>query len=296
MASCAARQRRVDSSAAPKRKGPRFVGQIGGLMDRTNRFTRTRRNAAGVVAAGLLLFGALPARAQSQWPRQFDSPSGTFIIYEPQPETLSGDVLGGRLAFSLQRPGSAEPAFGVMWFTERVAIDRDSSTVTAHDLDVTKVRLPGTTADDESRYEHLVEGEAAHWDLSGSLEELQAGLASAEKARASVADLDTLPPHILFIEDRAILVPYDGAPVLAPIEGSGLERVSNTPYAVVHDPKAGLYFLSGANLWYQAKDPRGPWSVIAAPPPAVRAVVPPDTVSGDQMQGPPPLVVTAIEP
>jgi hypothetical protein len=265
-------------------------------MDRTKRFTRTRRSLAGVVAAALLLFAALPARADSAWPRQFDSPSGTFIIYQPQPETLTGDVLSGRLAFSLQRPGSTEPSFGVMWFTERVAIDRDSSTVAARDLDVTKVRLPGSTADDESRFEHLVENEATHWDLSGSLEELQAGLATAEKARASVADLDTLPPRILFIEDRAILVPYDGAPVLAPIEGTSLERVSNTPYAVVLDPKSRTYYLSGANLWYQASDPRGPWSVIDAPPAAVRAVVPPDTVSGDQVQGPPPLVVTSIEP
>ena len=250
---------------------------------------------AGILAAVVLL---LPARvrADSVWPRQFDSTSGTFIIYQPQPETLNGDVLTGRLAFSLQRPGSSEPAFGVMWFTERVAIDRDSSTVTPSNLDVTKVRLPGTTPEDESRYEHLVEAEAARWDLSGSLEELQAGLASAERARASVAGLDTLPPHIVFIEARAILVPYDGAPALEKIEGTSLERVVNTPYAVVHDPKSRMYYLNGANLWYEAKEPRGPWSVIPEPPAAVHAVVPPDTSAADQVEGTPPLVVTATEP
>ena len=146
------------------------------------RLTLARRvhtcSLAAILAAVVWL---LPARvrADSVWPRQFDSTSGSFIIYQPQPETLNGDVLTGRLAFSLQRPGSSEPAFGVMWFTERVAIDRDSSTVTPSNLDVTKVRLPGTTPADESRYEHLVEAEAARWDLSGSLEELQAGLASA---------------------------------------------------------------------------------------------------------------------
>src|SRR5580765_1281667 len=250
---------------------------------------------AGILAAVVLL---LPARvrADSVWPRQFDSTSGTLIIYQPQPETLNGDVLTGRLAFSLQRPGSSEPAFGVMWFTERVAIDRDSSTVTPSNLDVTKVRLPGTTPEDESRYEHLVEAEAARWDLSGSLEELQAGLASAERARASVAGLDTLPPHIVFIEARAILVPYDGAPALEKIEGTSLERVVNTPYAVVHDPKSRMYYLNGANLWYEAKEPRGPWSVIPEPPAAVHAVVPPDTSAADQVEGTPPLVVTATEP
>src|SRR5580765_8857541 len=95
---------------------------------------------AGILAAVVLL---LPARvrADSVWPRQFDSASGTFIIYQPQPETLNGDVLSGRLAFSLQRAGDAQPTFGVMWFTERAFIDRDSSTVAARDFDVTKVRL-----------------------------------------------------------------------------------------------------------------------------------------------------------
>ena len=251
---------------------------------------------AGALATILLLLPADATRAQGQWPRQFDSPSGTFIIYQPQPETLNGDLLSGRLAFSLQRPGGTEPAFGVMWFTERVVIDRDSSTVAARDLDVTKVRLPGAAPDDEARYEHLVEGESANWDLSGSLEELQAGLASAEKERASVAVLDTMPPHIIFLEARAILVSYDGAPTLQPIEGSALQRVANTPYAVVFEPKSRTYYLSGSNVWYQARDPRGPWGVISTPPAEVRAVVPPDTVSSDQQQGQPPLVVTATEP
>jgi hypothetical protein len=262
-----------------------------------NRIIRSRPVRTGIVAGAIL--AALPVgsrAADSGWPRQFDSPSGKFIIYQPQPETLNGDVLTGRTAFSLQRSGDTEPSFGVLWFTERVFIDRDSSTVAARDFDVTKVRLPGITAQDASRYEHLVEAEAANWDLSGSLEELQAGLASAEKERASVADLDSLPPRIVFSETRAILVVYDGAPVLEPIEGSDLERVSNTPYAVVRDPASHNYYLSGASLWYQAQDPRGPWSVISNPPAAVRAVVPPDTSSTDQVQGPAPLVLTAIEP
>jgi hypothetical protein len=269
------------------------------------RIARPRRTGAAVPCATLLcaaLLGTtLPlagtARATvSDWPRQFDSASGTFIIYQPQPETLNGDVLSGRLAFSLQRSSDTQPTFGVMWFTERAFIDRDSSTVAARDFDVTKVRLPGITAADAARYERLVEAEAAGWDLSGSLEELQAGLASAEKVRASVADLDTVPPRIVFSETRAILVVYDGAPVTAPIEGSRLERVANTPYAVVHDPKAQAYYLNGANLWYEADDPRGPWTVIPNPPDAVRAVVPPDTSAADQVQGLAPLVLTATRP
>src|SRR5438093_1501435 len=148
----------------------------------------TRPMAA--LALGLLVGLAAAAHADpADWPRAFDTASGAFIIYEPQPEALDGDVLSGRAAFSLQRSGSAEPSFGVLWFTEHIQIDRDSSTVAAR-----------------------------------------------------------------------------------------------------------AYFLSGADLWYQAKDPLGPWHVILGPPDEVRAVVPPDTSAADRTVGPPPQVLTATEP
>ena len=250
-----------------------------------------------VLAMAAALAAAAPARADDpSWPRQLDSPSGSIVIYQPQPEDLSGDVLTGRAAFSLQKNGDADPTFGVLWFTEHVEIDRDSSTVTVRDLDVTKVRLPSITAAEASRYEKIVEAEAAQWDLSGSLEELQAGLAATERERASVADLSNTPPRIIFAFERAILVAYDGPPALEPIQGSSLERVANTPYAVVFDPSSRDYYLNGANLWYTAKNPLGPWTDIPSAPSAVRAIVPPDTSSDDQVKGPSPLVLTATEP
>ena len=238
-----------------------------------------------------------PVRADdSGWPRQFDSPSGSFVIYQPQPEDLYGNTLEGRAAFSLKKSDDAIRTFGVLWYTEQVEIDRDSSTVVARNLDVTKVRLPGITSDEAARYESLVEEEAARWDLSGSLEELRAGLAAAEKERASVAGLDNTPPKILFETRRAILVVYDGAPSLKPIDGSSLQRVANTPFAVVFDSRNQRYYLNGANLWYQARDPLGPWTSISNPPSAVRDIVPPDTSSFDQVEGTPPEVLTATEP
>jgi hypothetical protein len=249
-----------------------------------------------LIAATALAIAA-PARADDAgWPRQFDSPSGSFVIYQPQPEDLDGDVLTGRAAFSLKKSDDAIRTFGVLWYTELVEIDRDSSTVFARDLNVTKVRLPGITPDEAARYENLVEEEAAGWNLSGSLDELRAGLAAAEKERASVDGLDNTPPKILFEAHRAILVVYDGAPTLQPIEGSRLQRIANTPFAVVFDPRDRRYYLNGANLWYRANDPLGPWDNISSPPAAVREVVPPDTSSLDQVEGPPPEVLTATEP
>ena len=250
-----------------------------------------------VLGVAACLAAAMTARADDAgWPRQFDSPSGSFVIYQPQPEHLDGDVLTGRAAFSLQKSEDQNPVYGVLWYTEHIEVDRDSSVVTARNLDVTKVRLPGITPDEADRYEQLVETQAAGWDLSGSVEELQVGLAAAEQERASVAGLDNAPPKILFHTRRAILVVYDGAPVFEPIEGSAFQRAANTPYAVIFDPRNRSYYLNGANLWYRANDPLGPWSDIENPPAAVRQIFPPDTSASDQVAGPPPEVLTATEP
>jgi hypothetical protein len=267
--------------------------QSGPTLGNVRRYTLT--SLCGFL---LLLIAALPSPARADapgWPRQFESSSGSFVVYQPEPERLDGDRLSGRAAFAVEQGGSS-PTFGVVWFTAKIEIDRDSSTVTMRNLDVTKVRLPGITPEQESRYEGLIESEAAHWDLSGSLAELQAGLASAEQERASVAGLDNTPPKIVFKYERTLLLLYDGPPFLEPIEGTRLQRVANTPYAVVYDPDQRTYYLNGANLWYSASDPLGPWSELAAPPAPVRDVVPPDTVSSDRVRGAAPRVLVATEP
>jgi len=207
----------------------------------------------GVLFAASLLAAVLPTSAANGqgtgWPRQFDSTSGTFIVFQPQPEELHGNTVTARAAFSLQKPDAAVATFGVLWFQARVQVDRDSNAVNESELDVTLVRLPGASPVEAKRYEKLVEAEATGWDLSGSYEELQAGLAASAKERLSVENLDHTAPRILFSQKRAILVAYDGPPQLDSIPGTRFRRVVNTPCAVVYDPAASAFYLNGANLF-----------------------------------------------
>ena len=92
--------------------------------------TRFTLLAVAVIAMALLSI-LTSCRTAGEWPRRFGSGGGSFVAYEPQPETLQGDVLTGRMAFSLQRTGERTATFGVMWFRARVSIDRDSSTCLA---------------------------------------------------------------------------------------------------------------------------------------------------------------------
>jgi hypothetical protein len=64
------------------------------------------------------LFTATASKAQgtqeidTNWPRDIESDLGKIIIYQPQLDSLDGNILTGRSAVSLQGPEKKEPVFG----------------------------------------------------------------------------------------------------------------------------------------------------------------------------------------
>ena len=81
------------------------------------------------------------AWAQRGWPREIETPEATITVYQPQPETFSGDKLTARTAISVT-PKSREPVFGAIWVNARVATDRTARTVTLLTMNVTDVKFP----------------------------------------------------------------------------------------------------------------------------------------------------------
>jgi hypothetical protein len=76
-----------------------------------------------------LIVGGGVLAADPGWPRVINAPDGKIVVYEPQIESLDGNVLKGRGAVSLTPKGKTEPVFGAIWFESRIEIDRDSRTV-----------------------------------------------------------------------------------------------------------------------------------------------------------------------
>ena len=69
------------------------------------------RNAV-ILAFGVLLWGWTAAALAIEWPQEIAAPEGTIIVYQPQPESLVGNVLTGRAAMSLQLKDSNDPSLG----------------------------------------------------------------------------------------------------------------------------------------------------------------------------------------
>ena len=253
---------------------------------------------AGAVVCALTLLGlrspALSAQDYS-WPRQITVTQGTIILYQPQPEQLVGNQLTARGAFALKVTRSLEPIFGAMWMTATVDVDRDSGKVWIHDLKVTRARWTDATADQQQRFTQIVETDFPAAGFHITLERLTASLASADAERSHVAGLKSDAPKIVFVEQLAVLLMYDGAPKTQPIENTGLEVVLNTPFGVVRDTATGTYYLGGGKIWYSAADPMGPWQAGATPPEEIARGMAPDT-SSTPAPSPPPAIVTATEP
>jgi hypothetical protein len=227
-----------------------------------------RRSAPIAVLASLACAAA--AQEPARWPRAIALEQGTLVVYSPQLEQLEGVTLSGRAAVSWEAKGDA-PVFGVFWFDARVLVDKERRLVHVEELAVTRVRFPSATPEQERRVEELIEAEVPRWDLTPALDELQAAIATAQRARTSAQKIAAAPPKLVFSTEPAVLLLFDGEPAVRPVADAGLERVVNTPLLVVRDPSARRFYLGSGTLWYEAPGPKGPWTPVPAPTSAVKA-------------------------
>ena len=210
-------------------------------MTRISNFRSAGMSAAAI--AFLLMMSNAFAQVV-EWPQEISGPEGKVIVYQPQPEKLSGNVLTGRAAVSLELTGKDAPIFGAGWFTARIDTDSDSGIAIARDLVITKAAWPDSSNTDEQRFTEVVEATIPDAGLSISMERLSASLESSEIERKSLADLNTDPPAIVFNDQLAVLLMYDGEPTFADVEGSDYERAMNTPLVVVRNKKSKTLYLS----------------------------------------------------
>ena len=230
-----------------------------------------------------------------EWPQEITGDRGTIVVYQPQPESLQGNVLSGRAAISLQEHGQDDLVFGAMWFSASIDTDMDADIAVIRDFTVSKVTWPDSKDAGEQQFTAAVEAAMPEAGFEISLERLAASLENAEVERESLMQLKTDPPQIIFSEEPAVLLLYDGKPKFSDVENSAYERAVNTPFAVACDKRSGECYLSSGTFWYTAKDARGPWSVTNSPPSdLVKNMPQPD--ADEAPPSSPPEIIVATEP
>ncbi|WP_219622723.1 carbohydrate-binding family V/XII [Shewanella sp. GutCb] len=211
----------------------------------------------------MMLLGLANANA-IEWPQEVTEKEGTIVVYQPQPESLNGNILQGRAAMSLELIDRDEPVFGAFWFSARIDTNTDNATV--RDVKVTQVRWPESTEADEQRFTEVVEKALGSSSFNISMERLSASLANAKQEKQSLENIKNDAPNIIFRQQLSVLLSFDGAPQFREIEGSPYERALNTPFAVARNQQTKKLYLSSGTFWYTADNPMGPWQTTEYPP------------------------------
>ena len=202
----------------------------------------------------LFLLVSLTALSQETeiltWPRVIEKGDHTINLYQPQLETLEGNILKGRMAISV-KDGEDNLVFGAMWFAVRLATDLESRTAVLESMNISKIKFPDF--EDQSklkRLEGIIIDDLASVELVMSLDRIISSLETVGTETSLEDQLNNAAPEIYFRKVPTVLVVIDGEPQLKTVENSKMEYVINTPFFIVKFKNT--YYLKGANHWYQS--------------------------------------------
>jgi hypothetical protein len=231
---------------------------------------------------------AFAQKSDGNWPKVIENPQARVVVYQPQIESFNGVTLAARAAVSVTPP-KKDPVFGAVWFDARTTVNRDARTVVLDSTKVTEMKFPGATPGQETWLRGVIEAEVHNWGRYISYDVLVAQLALVEQEQSASGRLNNQPPDIVYATRPTVLIVIDGDPILKDVEGTSIKSVVNTPYFIVQDKSAMIWYLKGRESWYTGGDVLGPWSAMKSskPPQAVVELAaktvstPPDSVKTD---------------
>ena len=160
-----------------------------------------RRKPQRLAVAVIIAFAALAlsqsALSQEEgWPRDIPASSGTITIYQPQIESLTGDIVKARSAVSFSANDGKEPTFGVTWISATVRTNRDDRTVTVSSPITERTRFPEMTPDQEKQFSVIVDSRVrarAEEGALGHVHDVQGQ--RGERLRPRLAVAPAAPPR-----------------------------------------------------------------------------------------------------
>jgi hypothetical protein len=225
------------------------------------------RIASAALVAGVLMSASVAAQAAGvttpTWPHTYQGSGAKVVVFQPQVKSWNNyTVLEGIAAVAVTPNGSSNATYGTAEFTAYTAADFTAGTVTITDPKVTVLHWPGQSQAQSAKLEGLVRSTV---QLSNKVIPLATLLASiqAQKALPKSVALDTTTPPIFESEKPAILVTFDGDPILAPVEGTSLKYAVNTNWNIIQADST--YYLLNGDSWIKSASAQGPWSPTTAP-------------------------------
>jgi len=236
-----------------------------------------------------------------EWPAELEVRGQKVVIYQPQTESYSGEKLEARAAFSAEV--NKKPIFGAMWFSCRVATDKDNRLVAFDQLKVDDVKFP---EEDQGKLDTFVNDLNEIFQdivLTMSLDQFLADQQETTDRKAIDSEFNNQAPKVYFETSPAVLVLIDGDPILKELDNSSYKYVVNTPFFMLSDTRAGTNYLKGGKWWYSSNELTSGWKSIENPPSEVNEIadqafteVEDETDSASMELTSPPQVIVSTKP
>lgn len=261
-------------------KPPRTVILPYGAGKKQNtKFKHMRYSTASITLLSYLLIALLSSfqpllsrnsdknSVENDWPREIKTKKARIVIFQPQVENFTGDLLESRAAIAVTVKKSEGPVFGAAWFENRVSTDKNTRMVSLKELTVTDVKFPDASEEDINSLVKILETEMPKWTIEISLDRLLASMDEESTGYAETKSLNNAAPEIIFSTTNSILVVIDGEPIYKEIEGlSKFQYILNTPFFIATDTKKKDFFLYGDKKWYTTQKLSGNWKVTKRVP------------------------------
>jgi hypothetical protein len=209
---------------------------------------------------------------RENWPKEITTPSLRITVYKPELDSLKGNRIRLRSAFSAVKGEASEPVFGSFWMTGTLDVADDRRTGSTNDVSVAEVRFPRAAAQDVALLRQSLESDIPRWRLSYAMADLLAELKALEQRKAQAMGLKAEVPQILFRDHPAVLLSIEGEPAWRAVQGTAFRRLANSGFFVLQDPALDKCYLHVPPYWWSATEPAGPWEAIDDAPNAVAEI------------------------
>jgi len=206
-----------------------------------------------------------PLANTDPWPRQIQTGTATLLVYSPQVESWTGNLLTYRAAVSVTTPGNELASFGVIWGQARTEVDRETRMVTLQDQKLTRSNFP-TLPDNGASYLAELGPQLPLATKTIALARIEASLAASGAAKPTGVAVKNPVPKIIVSYAPSFLVPIDGAPVVRKIPEQPFERVINTRALIARESGGSSWYLHLYDGWLAAPAITGPWSLASTLP------------------------------
>lgn len=236
------------------------------------------------------------------WPKELETKNKSKItLYQPQLESLNGNILEGRMAITIKAP-EKEMIFGAAWFKATMSADKTTRIVTLEKMDITRTHFPDIMDTSKiDQFSKMLEEEMESWNLDMSMDRLAASLEEVENLKELSSQYNNDPPKIYFRTTPSALLLIDGEPIMKKDDKSGLEYVVNTTFFIVKDPKKSTYYIRGGNFWYSSKELLTGWENVKKVPNKIEKFAADNLEKNDdqeadeaQVNTPPALIVDTV--